>query len=209
MSGEQNITEHIMQHNMEHNMQQNVDNTIIVPPAAVMERLPVPPEWAPAEVQYLKSLSKTAEDLSIKLKRTYIRYKRYQARFRIPAIIVSALAGLFSFGNANFPQQYQSMVSIITGCCSVAIAVLNSIETYMKIGETMSSCMMAAMAFHKLKEKIDCELALPVSDRQASGIKFLRECVVLYDKTYQTAPSLLRQQWFVRPEMYVAPAIHV
>jgi hypothetical protein len=169
------------------------------PTSTIPLRLSSPPEWLPEEVSYLKCLSKTSEELSVKLKRTYSRYKKYQARFRIPAIIVSALAGLFSFGNANFPQQYQSLVSVVTGCCSVAIAVLNSIETYMKIGETMSSCMVAAMAFHRLKERIDCELSLPIADRSVDGLRFVRECAQTYERIYQTAPSLLRSQWFVRP----------
>ena len=176
------------------------------PASSIPPRLPTPPDWVAQEVAYLKCLSKTSEDLSVKLKRTYSRYKKYQARFRIPAIIVSALAGLFSFGNANFPQQYQSLVSVVTGCCSVAIAVLNSIETYMKIGETMSSCMVAAMAFHRLKEHIDCELALPVADRSVDGLRFVRECAQTYERIYQTAPSLLRTQWFVRPPMFLEPS---
>lgn len=156
--------------------------------------------WLPLEELYLKKMSETCNRLTDKFKVIFRRYNRYQARFRIPSIILSSVTGLFSMGNSNFPAEYQQYVSIGVGVVSVAIAVLGSIESYMKIGDIMGSCMQAAGVFHKLKEKIDCELALPVGDRRGSGIIFVRECALEYQKAFALGGKLIKADWFIHPE---------
>jgi len=171
---------------------------------------PAPPEpeskeWLPAEQQYLIKMSATCKRLTDKFKAIHQRYTRYQARFRIPSIILSSITGLFSMGNSNFPAMYQQYVSVGVGIVSVSIAVLGSIETYMKIGDIMGHCMMAATNFHRLKEKIDCELALPVPDRRMSGILFIRECSTEYHKAFAMGGNFIKSDWFIQPEYDLGP----
>jgi hypothetical protein len=156
--------------------------------------------WLASEQKYLEKMSVTCKRLTDKFKLIHRRYNRYQGRFRIPSIILSSVTGLFSMGNSNFPAGYQQYVSIGVGIVSVAIAVLGSIESFMKIGDIMAYCMQAATTFHKLKEKIDCELALPVGDRKCDGITFVRECSVDYHKAFAVGGNLIKSDWFIDPE---------
>ncbi len=164
-----------------------------------------PRSWLVAEQRYLEKMSATCKRLTEKFKVINARYGRYQARFRIPSIILSSVTGLFSMGNSNFPAGYQQYVSIGVGIVSVSIAVLGSIESYMKIGDIMTHCMQAATTFHKLKEKIDCELALPVNDRRSDGITFVRECAVEYHKAFAVGGNLIKSDWFIEPEYDLGP----
>jgi hypothetical protein len=157
------------------------------------------PCWLHDEEVYLRDLSNLCEMLSSKFKRYYEIYKKKQARFKIPAIIISSITGLTSLGTSTFPQESQQWIAIGVGATSLFIAILNSIESYMKIGETMSGCLQASMSLQKLKESIDLELAVPADDRNDPGIIFLRECYSKYEKIIELAPSIIQNIKFVRP----------
>ena len=157
------------------------------------------PCWLHDEEVYLRDLSSLCEVLSSKFKRYYEIYKKKQARFKIPAIIISSITGLTSLGTSSFPQESQQWIAIGVGATSLFIAILNSIESYMKIGETMSGCLQASMSLQKLKEAIDLELAVPADDRNDPGIVFLRECYSKYEKIIELAPSIIQNLKFVRP----------
>lgn len=156
-------------------------------------------KWLPEEEAYLRELSRLSQELSIKFKRYYELYKNRQAKFKLPAIIISSITGLTSFGTSNFPEKYQKWVSIAVGASSLFIALLNSIESYMKIGETMSGCLQASISLQKLKEIIDIELSLPLDDRSSQGILFLRECYAKYEKILDLSPSILKHVRFIKP----------
>ena len=147
----------------------------------------------------MKELSKLSQELSCKFKRYHDLYRDRQAKFKIPAIVISSITGIISFGTSNFPPQYSNFVSIGVGISSLFIALINSIESYMKIGETMSGSIQASISFQKLKESIDVELALPPEDRTSQGIIFLRECFSQYEKIWDLAPNILKNVRFIRP----------
>jgi hypothetical protein len=105
---------------------------------------------------------------------------------------------LASFGNSNFPENFQNYVNIGVGACSIFIAILNSIESYMKIGEIIGGTLQASINFQKLKESIDVELSLPVDNRTSQGIIFLRQCYQNYEKYWDLAPNILRKMRFIR-----------
>jgi hypothetical protein len=111
-----------------------------------------PLRWLPEEEIYLKELSRLCQELSNKYKLYYELYKRRQARFRIPSIIISSVTGLLSFGSSNFPVDAREYVSIAVGMASLFIALLNSIETFMRISENMSGSAQASIELQKLKE---------------------------------------------------------
>lgn len=165
-------------------------------------------KWLPEEETYLRELSKLSQELSCKFKRYHDLYRDRQAKFKIPAIVISSITGIISFGTSNFPPQYSNFVSIGVGISSLFIALINSIESYMKIGETMSGSIQASISFQKLKESIDVELALPPEDRTSQGIIFLRECFSQYEKIWDLAPNILKNVRFIRPS-YTANSVNI
>ena len=156
-------------------------------------------KWLPEEEIYLRDLSRLCEQVSVKYKYYYEKYKKIQARFKIPSIIISSLTGLTSLGTSTFSSDSQQWISIGVGASSLFIAILNSIESYMKIGENMSGCLQASMSLQKLKEVIDLELAVPIEDREDPGINFVRECYAKYEKILELAPNIFQNLKFVRP----------
>lgn len=155
--------------------------------------------WNREEEEYLRDLSRLCEELCQKFKIYHDIYKSRQAKFRIPSIVISSITGLASFGNSNFPEEYQNLVNIGVGACSIFIAILNSIESYMKIGEIIGGTLQASINFQKLKETIDVELSLPVDNRTCQGIIFLRQSYQNYEKYWDLAPNILRKMRFIKP----------
>lgn len=154
--------------------------------------------WLPAEEAYLRDLSALCATLSVRFKEEYHKYHRLESRFQIPAIIVSSALGLASFGNNQFPADTSRAINIAMGIVGLGLGVLNSIQSYLRIGPTMAGCLLASVSLARLKESIDLELALPVADRSASGIMFVRECSAQYEKIADAAPAILRRPRFVR-----------
>lgn len=155
--------------------------------------------WLPEEEEYLSKLSRICQIKSIKHRNYYMAYKRKDAKFKIPAIIVSAITGLVSFGTSSYPEDSRELVSIFIGISAVSIAIVNSIESYMKIGEIMAGCLQASISLQKLKEHIDIELLLPPSDRGTQGILFLRDVYSKYEKINELAPNVFKTIYFVNP----------
>jgi len=153
--------------------------------------------WRVDQEAYLVELSKVCETLSTRYKQMYDVYRRHQARFRIPSIVVSSALGLLSFGNQNFDDGHT--INIVVGVGTVLIAIANSVETYMKIGENMSGCLLTSANLAKLKESIDLELSLSMDDRSNSGIIFVRTVASDYEAILNAAPAVLKRVRFIKP----------
>jgi len=154
--------------------------------------------WRPEQELYLKDLSKICETLSMRYKQEYDHYRKLEARFQIPAVIISATLGVAAFGNSQFDQDTQRAVNISMGVVGLGLGILNSIQSYLKIGTTMSGCLLASVNLSKVKESVDLELSLPFEDRSNSGIVFLRDAFNNYEKHLDAAPAVLKRVRFIK-----------
>jgi hypothetical protein len=59
-------------------------------------------QWKPDQESYLRELSKTCETLSIRYKQEYDRFKKLEAKFQLPAVVISETLGVAAFGNSQF-----------------------------------------------------------------------------------------------------------
>lgn len=148
--------------------------------------------WLKQEEEYLTNIKGSSLSLSQSFHKVYFRKKKFQSRLRIPAIIVGSFTGVASFGTSTFPKNMQRWVAIIVGLVNIGIAVLNTIESFFKVSEDMTSARNTSEQLRKLAEDIDRELALPQIDRETSGIIFLREAYTRYQQILNQAPMLAR-----------------
>ena len=156
-------------------------------------------DWSEAEEFYLIELCKLSQYLAQRYNICYLTYKRYQTRTRIPQIVISSISGLFSFGTSVFPPSYHSAVNISVGVSAMVVALVGSIESFLKIPEIIAGSISASVNFSKLAETISVELALPRHKRALSGILFLREAYKTYEKHSEAAPSVFKHVRFIRP----------
>lgn len=144
--------------------------------------------WHGAEEGYLKQL----HDLCLKLSKKYMQLygvmQSKQTKLRLPAIVMSSVSGAASFVSTTFPQRSQRFVSIGIGVINITIAVIQTYESYLKIGDIVSKSLAVSNALKKLADDIFCELFIPVIDREADGIVFLRDCFNRYQTIMEQAP---------------------
>jgi len=146
--------------------------------------------WAIEEERYLALLHKSALDLGECYKKLYLTSKAVQNRYRFPAIVMSSISGLASFGTTTFPEGARIYVSIAVGCANIIIAILNTWEAFIKVAEIVNQSLMVANSFKKLADDIHCELSIPICDRETSGIIYLRDCFTRYQQLMDQAPPL-------------------
>jgi hypothetical protein len=147
-------------------------------------------KWCEREEKYLKQM----HDVCVNLSRDYmILYKftyRLQTRLRLPAIILSSFSGVASFGSTSFPRQASRYISITVGVINVGIAMIQTYESYLKIGDIVAKSLNVASSLKKLADDIYCEIFIPVEDRESDGIMFLRDCFSRYQVIMEQAPPL-------------------
>lgn len=165
------------------------------------------PTWLPEEEIYLHSIQNSCETLSKLYLEKYKQCKSLQTKLKLPAIIIGSFTGIASFGTETFPKHLQKYVSISVGVITISIAILNTIESYLKVGENTSSSISAATALQKLREDINKELCIPTPDRVDNGIVFLRDVFTRYLQILNQAPVLDTQDTMIFLNSHVSTKI--
>ena len=156
-------------------------------------------QWRPDQEAYLVELSKVCQTLSARYKEEYHHYRKLEAKFQIPAVIVSASLGIAAFGNNQFSPDAQRNINITMGIVGLCLGIMNSIQSYLKIAATASGCLLTSANLQKLQDSISLELSLSEPDRTTSGIVFLRDAASDYEKFIDAAPAVLKRIRFVKP----------
>jgi len=146
--------------------------------------------WYDKEERFLKNLCKVSNELSETYMILYKDSHRKQTRLRLPAIVLSSLSGVASFGTQSFPTELQKYVSIVVGLINVCIAMIQTYESYIKIADIVSRALTVSTGLKKLSDDIKCELSIPIENRQTNGITFLRDCFSRYQSIVYQAPPL-------------------
>jgi len=147
-------------------------------------------QWHEKEEEYLKQLHDNCVLLSKTYMSLYLRTHSKQTKLRIPTIFLSSFSGVASFGSTSFPASSQKFVSIVVGLINVGIAMIQTYESYLKIGDIVSKSLSVSTSFKKLAEDIYCELYVPEADRISTGITFLRDCFTRYQTIMEQCPPL-------------------
>ena len=138
----------------------------------------------------MRGLVRACDDLHVVYDTEYHRVRALQMRYRLPAICLGAVNGVASFGAGTFPPSFQPWVPVMVGGVAIVIAVSQTVETFLRISETMGGSLAAAAAFRKLSSDVAFELALPPCDRAMSGVIFSRDAYTRYQQIVSQCPPL-------------------
>jgi hypothetical protein len=152
--------------------------------------VPLNVKWLEEEERYLFCLHVSCRELTTAYMSMHKKNQRVQTMYRLPAIVLSSLSGVASFGTSTFPEDGRVWVGIVVGAVNILISILNTIEAYLHFGEKVAKSLSASNAFKKISDDITCELSIPIEDRETNGIIYLRECFTRYQQTLESAPPL-------------------
>ena len=152
--------------------------------------------WCEREEEYLELLHKTCLELAEVYRQLYVETSKVHNKLRLPAIILSSLSGAASFGSSSFassavdPLKTQQYINISIGIVNVFIAMIQTYESFKKIGETVSKSISTCVALKKLSEDIHCMVFIPPGDRDTAGVMYLRDAFNRYQSIMDQAPPL-------------------
>jgi len=114
--------------------------------------------WTHDYENLLESVRLNSVHMSRTHKRLYFRYKHMSNMFRVPTIVLSAVASVSSVGLQSYVSQKN--ISGMTCLISLVIGVMNSIELYLKLQEAIELELEKSKKWYQLASNIYKVLAL-------------------------------------------------
>ncbi len=141
--------------------------------------------WTQDYVDVMESLRLNSVYMSRTHKQKYFAYKRMSTWFRVPTIVLSAMASVSSVGLQAYVTQRH--ISGITCLVTMVIGILNSVELYLKLQEAIESELEKSKRWYKLSADIFKVLGLSAVNRDPDPKKlldvFYDEYMVLFEES--------------------------
>mgnify|MGYP003653681620 FL=1 len=111
-------------------------------------------------------------------------YKRRNAWFSIPVIIISTVCGTANFAQDRFSQEYQETVVVSIGCLSLLAGIITTIYNFLQVSEINEGHRVATLGFAKYHkhplDRIDPRLALKMYKDE-------------YERLLEVSPEILKK----------------
>ena len=122
-------------------------------------------------------------------KNNYFYYKKVSARFRIPTIVLSAVASVISVGLQSYTSQQH--ISAITCLISLVVGVINSIELYLRLQDNLESELDKSKQYYQLSTDIFKVTSLHSENREGDPHKILDDFYERYIELFSQS-NLMR-----------------
>lgn len=130
-------------------------------------------DWSDDIEKVLEEIRLNAVQLSNNHKQNYFFYKSLHKYFRIPTIILSSVASVSSVGLQNYISQEH--INGIVCLLGLSVSVVNSIELFLKLQETLEIELNCSKEFYNLSIDIRKTLLLDRENRQLAGQTYLEK----------------------------------
>ena len=135
-------------------------------------------KWSGDIEAVLDNLRENCVVMSKTHKESYFFYKQVVKYFRIPTILLSSIGSVSSVGLTNY--LHQNHISALTCGLALVVSILNSIELFLKITDTMEQENECSKAFYALAVNIRKTRMLERSRRQQEGAVYLEKTYAQY-----------------------------
>lgn len=167
-----------MEGNQKDNVAVNIENSSYKEVEWKTEHEDILVEWADKAMCYRWLHSKSHQN-----------YKRVNAWFTIPVIIMSTITGTANFAQDRFPPDYKALAQMGIGAVNIFAGILTTIQQFLKIGELNEAHRVSSIAWDKFYRNIKVELAKAPEERVLVG-QMLKMCKEEFDRLMETSPSI-------------------
>ena len=141
-------------------------------------------KWSADIEAVLDNLRENCVTMSKNHKESYFFYKQVVKYFRLPTIILSSVGSVSSVGLTAY--LHQNHISALTCGLALIVSILNSIELFLRITDTMEKENECSKLFYALAVNIKKNRMLDRSRRQQEGNVYL-------EKTYSQYMTLMEK----------------
>lgn len=168
--------------------------------------------WKEEEERVLASWSDKAQCYEWMHYKAHASFKKSNAWFTIPVIIISTITGTANFAQDRFDESYRSWVVMGVGGMNIVAGIITTIYQFLKISELNEAHRVAALSWGKFCRNIKSELAKHPLDR-VNHDHFVGLAKEEYDRLVEISPMIpanvikefnkrfKRAGDFVRPEV--------
>ena len=135
-------------------------------------------KWSSDIETVLDNLRENCVVMSKKHKESYFFYKQVVKYFRIPTILLSSIGSVSSVGLTAY--LHQNHISALTCGLALVVSILNSIELFLRITDTMEKENECSKLFYSLAVNIRKTRMLERSRRQQEGSVYLEKTYAQY-----------------------------
>ena len=140
----------------------------------------------------LEKIRVNSVQMSNSHKGKYFTFKRLIKWFKLPTIVLSSCGSVSSVGLTNYLDQQH--ISVLVCGLALFVSIINSIEMFLKINESMENELETSKLFYNLSINIQKTLLLDRENRTVEASVFLERSYSEYVKLMEQSNLLLNVQ---------------
>lgn len=121
--------------------------------------------------------------------RSHQHFKRANAWYTIPVIIMSTLTGTANFAQDKFTGPTKEYVVVAIGAVNIIAGIITTIQQFLKISELNEAHRVSSLSWDKFYRNIKVELAKAPPER-TPVIQMLKASKEEFDRLMETSPSI-------------------
>jgi hypothetical protein len=121
--------------------------------------------WKEEEEAILRDWADKAQIYELFHSKGHAVYKKKNAYYVIPVIIISTLTGTANFAQDRVPPDFQNAYTMITGSLNIIAAIVTTVSQFLKISELNEAHRVAALSWGKFYRNVRTELSKHPLDR--------------------------------------------
>ena len=121
--------------------------------------------------------------------RSHQHYKKANAWYTIPVIIMSTLTGTANFAQDKFTGPTKEYVVVAIGAVNIIAGIITTIQQFLKISELNEAHRVSSLSWDKFYRNIKVELAKAPPER-IPVIQMLKSAKEEFDRLMETSPSI-------------------
>jgi len=147
--------------------------------------------WTEAGEDVLASMSERAAAFRWMHHRAMGKYKKLDAKFQLPVIVISSLTGGISLSLGSVvPEHNQVMAQTIVGCLNLLVGIVSSVAQYTKAGALSEGHRSASIAWGRMSRQLQTELQLEPHLRSEDQETLIRGTVSMYNNLCEQGPVI-------------------
>lgn len=121
--------------------------------------------------------------------RSHQHYKRANAWFTIPVIIMSTLTGTANFAQDKFTGSTREYVAVAIGAVNIFAGIITTIQQFLKIGELNEAHRVSSLSWDKFYRNLKVDLSKS-PDERTPVIQMLKSSKEEFDRLMETSPAI-------------------
>lgn len=120
---------------------------------------------------------------------SHASYRRANAWFTIPVIVMSTITGTANFAQERFGDDIKPYIAMAVGGVNIFAGILTTIAQFLKIGELNEAHRVSSISWDKFYRNIKVELAKAPKER-VPVLQMLKIAKEEFDRLMETSPSV-------------------